>query len=211
MNLIFDWLFSQYSETPMHFLVLEVIGVIFGFLSVYFAKKENIWVYPTGIVSTVIFVYILWAYSLLGDMLINAYYTAMSIYGWYVWSHKRADNTFLPITKATQREWVWSSIIFFITLIFVAVVYTCFDKWSSTVAYVDTLTTAIFFVGMWFMARKKIENWIFWIVGDAISVPLYAYKGLMFTSLQYLAFTIIAYYAYIEWKERLHNTPLKIV
>lgn len=203
MNPIFDWFFAQYQGVPTHLVVLEIIGVVFGFLSVWFAKKENIWVYPTGIVSTVIFVYILWEFQLLGDMLINGYYTTMSIYGWWVWTRKTDDTQqHIPITWATKKQWQWSVLIFIATMAFVAVVYTYFEKWDSYAAYVDTVTTAIFFVGMWFMAKKKVENWIFWIVGDVISVPLYAYKGLMFTSFQYFLFTIIAYYGYLEWKQR---------
>ena len=98
-----------------------------------------------------------------------------------------------------------SILIFMTTLLFVFVVYKTFDKWNGWVAYADTLTTAIFFVGMWLMARRKIENWIFWIIGDVISVPLYLYKGLTFTSLQYLGFTVIAIFGYLAWKKHLNN------
>ncbi|MDO5607151.1 MAG: nicotinamide riboside transporter PnuC [Capnocytophaga sp.] len=209
MSLIFDWIFSQYAAMPTHLLVLEIIGVVFGFLSVWYAKEEKIWVFPTGIISTVIFVYILWIYGLLGDMLINAYYTTMSVYGWWMWSRKSSDNESLPITTASRKEWLWSALVFAVTVLFIAGVYSVYGKWNEPTAYVDTLTTAIFFVGMWFMAKKKLENWLFWIAGDIISVPLYAYKGLMFTSLQYLLFTVIAYYGYREWRRRLHNTSLK--
>ena len=99
MSLIFDWIFSQYADTPTYLLVLEMVAVFFGFLSVWYAKKENILVFPTGIISTGIFVYILWIFGLLGDMLINAYYFAMSIYGWYVWTRKVDATHFIPITR----------------------------------------------------------------------------------------------------------------
>ena len=95
--------------------------------------------------------------------------------------------------------------IFFATLLFVFVIYKTFDKWSDWVAYADTITTAIFFVGMWLMAKRKIENWIFWIIGDIISVPLYLYKGFTFTSFQYLGFTIIAIFGYLTWKKNLNK------
>ena len=152
--------FAQYRGVETHLVVLEIIGVLFGFLSVWYAKKGNIWVYPTGIISTVLFVYLLWHYVLWGDMLINAYYTAMSIYGWVLWAKNAQDNV---------------------------------------------ITTAIFLVGMWLMAKRKIENWLFWILGDLISVPLYFKKGMLFTSFQYLLFTIIAIMGYIEWKKHLRN------
>jgi nicotinamide mononucleotide transporter len=89
---------------------------------------------------------------------------------------------------------------------FIYLVYVYFDKWDSVTAYIDNLTTAIFFVGMWLMAKRKIENWIFWIVGDIISVPLYFYKGLTFTSLQYLIFTFIAIAGYYSWKKTLNKS-----
>lgn len=206
MSPIFDWFFTQYTEIPTHLIVLELIGVFFGFLSVWFSKQDNILVYPTGIISTSIFVYILAVYGLLGDMMINAYYFAMSIYGWYIWTRKIDDTHYIPITKTTKKENKISIFIFIATLIFVFVVYEFFEKWDSWTAYVDTFTTAIFFVGMWLMAKKKLENWIYWIIGDVISVPLYLYKGLVFTSFQYLLFTIVAIYGYRAWKKKL-NAP----
>jgi nicotinamide mononucleotide transporter len=143
---------------------------------------------------------------LLGDMMINGYYFVMSIYGWYIWTRKVDATHYTPITKTTKKENKTSILIFIATLIFVFAVYEFFDKWDSWTAYVDTFTTAIFFVGMWLMAKKKLENWIYWIIGDVISVPLYLYKGLVFTSFQYLLFTIIAIYGYRAWKKKL-NAP----
>ncbi|APG60982.1 nicotinamide riboside transporter PnuC [Christiangramia salexigens] len=205
MQPIFDFFFSQYSDYPLLFIILEIVAVIFGFLSVWYSKQNNILVYPTGIVSTLIFVYLLWQWQLLGDMMINAYYFSMSIYGWYIWTRKVDATHFTPITSTTKKEQITSVFIFIGTLIFVFGVYEYFDKWNNWTAYVDTVTTAIFFVGMWLMAKRKIENWIYWIIGDIISVPLYFYKGLTFTSLQYLVFTIIAIYGYRAWKKNLRN------
>lgn len=205
MQPIFDFLFEQYYGYPTLFIVLEIIAVIFGFLSVWYSKQENILVYPTGIVSTVIFVYLLWQWQLLGDMLINVYYSSMSIYGWYLWTRKVDAVHFIPITTTTKTENIRSVFIFLGTALFTYAVYEYFDKWDSWTAYVDTFTTAIFFVGMWLMAKKKLENWIYWIIGDIISVPLYFYKGLTFTSLQFLLFTIIAIYGYRTWKRSLSS------
>jgi nicotinamide mononucleotide transporter len=91
------------------------------------------------------------------------------------------------------------------TSIFEAIICVCFDKFTDLTAYVDAFTTAPFFVGMWLMAQRKIENWIIWIVADFISVPLYFYKGLTFSSLQFILFTIIAILGYIEWKRFLQK------
>jgi len=207
MSLIFDWIFGQYDGTPTYLVVLEMIAVVFGFLSVWYAKRENILVFPTGIISTAIFVYILWVFGLLGDMLINAYYFSMSIYGWYVWTRKVDATHFIPITRMSKKEKTASALLFLATVVFVIAVYVWFDKFDSWTAYVDTLTTAIFFVGMWLMAKKKLENWTFWIIGDVISIPLYLFKGLIFTSFQYFLFTIIAIFGYLAWKKNLNKSP----
>jgi len=205
MNHLFDLLFSQYSEYANIDITLEIIGVIFGFLSVWYSKQNKIWVYPTGMVSTSIFVYLLLKWGFLGDMMINGYYFIMSIYGWYIWTRKVDATHSTPITETTKKEKQQAVILFILTMFFVFIIYQSFDKWTSWVAYVDTITTGIFFVGMWLMARKKLENWIFWIFGDIISVPLYFYKGLTFTSIQYFVFTIIAIYGYLAWKKNLNK------
>ena len=202
---MFDYLFSQYSDYPTHEILLEITAVIFGLLSVWYAKKNNILVFPTGLVSTFIYVYLLWKWSLLGDMTINAYYVIMSIYGWYHWTRKKENVVEFPISKTTRSEKIWALFLFFFSMIFVVLVYNYFEKITSWTAYVDTLTTGIFFAGMWLMAKRKIENWILWIIGDIISIPLYFYKGYTFTSIQYIIFTIIAVYGYLEWKKILQQ------
>ena len=141
-------------------------------------------------------------------MIINGYYFVMSLYGWYIWTRKIDATHVTPISTVTYKEKEIGVLIFIITLLFIYIVYISFDKWSDWTAYVDTLTTAIFFVGMWLMAKRKIENWILWIIGDIISVTLYFYKGFTFSSLQYIIFTIIAFFGYIAWKKSINNTPL---
>lgn len=206
MSPVFDFLFGQYSAYTSIDIVLEITGVVFGLLSVWYAKKNSIWVYPTGMISTSIFVYLLFTWSLLGDMIINAYYFIMSSYGWYYWS-KREDQVIVhPITSTTQKEFKTALLLFGASLLFIFWVYQVFDKWKDWTAYLDTLTTAIFFVGMGLMARRKLEHWLFWIVGDIISIPLYFYKGLTLTSLQYVIFTFIAIYGYRSWKKILDKT-----
>lgn len=205
MSQVFDFLFEQYAKSETIDIVLEITAIIFGFLSVWYSKQNKIWVFPTGMISTSIFVYLLLKWGLLGDMMINAYYFIMSVYGWYIWTRKVDSTHVTPISVTTLKEKKISVFIFIATLIFVFVVYKTFDKWTDWVAYADTITTAIFFVGMWLMARRKIENWIFWIIGNIISVPLYFHKGFTFTSFQYFGFTIIAIFGYLAWKKNLNN------
>ena len=202
-----DQLFYQYSQYSNTDISLEIIAVFFGFLSVWFSKNNNILVFPTGLINTSIFVYLLFKWSLLGDMLINAYYFIMSIYGWYFWL-KGTNNTVSPISKVSNTDIRIVVLLFISSSAFVSLVYTFFDKWETIVSYIDILTTAIFFAAMWLMAKRKVESWIFWIVGNIISVPLYLHKGLAFTSIQYFIFTIIAIAGYIKWKE-LYNKQIQ--
>lgn len=196
-----DYFFSQYSEHPTLDIILEIVAVIFGLLSVWYAKKDNILVFPTGLVSTSIFVYLLWKWTLWGDMMINGYYFVMSIYGWYHWTRKKGDTEEFPISKISSSEKRIAIILFIFTVAFVVSVYHYFDKFTTWYAYVDTFITGIFFVGMWLMAKRKVENWIFWIIGDVISIPLYFAKGYTFTSFQYIVFTVVAIFGYLEWKK----------
>jgi nicotinamide mononucleotide transporter len=211
MSPIFESLFAQYFNYEPIDITLEITGVVFGLLSVWLAKKNHIGVFPTGMISTSIFVYLLLKWGLLGDMLINAYYFGMSVYGWMIWTRINDQEQATSISRINQQEWRYLLLLFVASLGFVYGVYQWFGLWNSSTAVIDTMTTAIFFSGMWLMARRKIENWIFWIVGDIISVPLYLIKGFSFTSLQYLIFTFIAIYGYLEWKKILDNYPAAVV
>ena len=202
---MFEFLFSQYKNYPTYEIALELTAILFGLLSVWFAKKNNILVFPTGIINTAIYVYLLWKWSLLGDMMINFYYVIMSIYGWYIWTRKKDKVDEFPISKITSSEIKKSIALFFASIMLVISVYIFFDKFTHWTSYIDTFVTGIFFVGMWLMAKRKIENWILWIIGDIISIPMYFAKGYTFTSIQYVFFTIIAVYGYLEWKKILQQ------
>jgi len=195
-----DLLFAQYKGYSFFFITLEITAVVFGIISVLFARKNNILVYPTGLISTLIFIYILYNFKLYGEFIINIYYSAMSIIGWYLWSRRNNGQEEFPISIMNSKEYKIATIIFTLTILFIALVYHFFDKFTDLTAYVDAFTTALFFVGMWLMAKRKIENWIVWIIADIISVPLYFFKGLTVSSLQFIVFTIIAVLGYIEWK-----------
>ena len=201
-----EYLFAQYKDYPNYLIVLELVAVLFGIISVLFARKNNILVYPTGLISTILYVYILFKFQLYGDLIINGYYSIMSVLGWYLWSKTKDGEDEFPISSINRNEFIISVLIFIITLTFVAFVYHFFDKFTHWTAYVDALTTGLFFVGMWLMAKRKIENWILWIIADIISVPLYFYKGLTFSSFQFIVFTIIAILGYKEWKRFLQKT-----
>ena len=205
MSELINQIFEQYSQYSNIDISLELIAVFFGLLSVWFSKNNNVLVYPTGIINTSIFVYLLVKWELLGDMIINIYYFLMSIYGWYYWTRKSNNLGYTPITRMHSADIKIILIIIISSVLFVSYLYSFFEKWSGFVSYVDITTTAIFFTGMWLMARRKIESWFFWILGDIISVPLYFVKGLAFSSFQYLIFTFIAIAGYYKWKSIYNN------
>ena len=206
MNHIFDFFIDPYRGMPTFQIVLEAIAFVFGILSVWYAKKANILVYPSGIICTVITVYLLYINQYFGDMMMNLYYTIMSIYGWWNWSRKRDNKYVVPISRTNTREKQIGVLFFILTVIVTYIVYKGFGYPMQVPNYIDIVTSGIFFTAMWYMANKKLENWTLWIIADIITIPLYAYRGLGMLSLQYLIFTILAIQGYIEWKKSLNNS-----
>ncbi len=203
-----DFFLSQYKNASTLQITLEFLAFVFGIISVFCAKKENIWVYPTGLISTIITVYLLFQARYFGDMTMNFYYSIMSIYGWYKWSTK-SQKVELSISKTNNQEKIIGLFMFFFTIVITYLVYKYFHYTLEIPNYIDIFTSGIFFTAMWYMALKKIENWTLWIIGDVIAVPLFAYRGLGMLSLQYIIFTILAVLAYIEWKKILNKNQLK--
>jgi len=184
---------------------MEIVAATLGVVSVWYAKKANILVYPTGIVSVLLYVFICFKAQLYADMGINAYYFIFSVYGWIMWSRKNEDKEELPVTYSSRRTWLISIGVFVVSIFIIWGLLRIFKAndmvyWSTFVPYTDTFTTAVAILGMWLMAVKKVENWLFWIAADVVSVPLYLYKGLVFTSLQYFIFLVIAVMGYFEWR-----------
>jgi len=199
-----DFFIAQYKNASNTQIFLEFVAFIFGIASVYCAKKEHILVYPLGLISTVITVYLLYQAQYFGDMTINIYYSIMSIFGWYKWS-KKIEETPIAISRTNIKErWIGFGLFIF-TVVITYFVYIFFNYTLKIPNYIDIFTSGIFFTAMWYMAIKKIENWTLWIIGDCIAVPLFAYRGLGMLSVQYLIFTILAVLAYIEWRKILNN------
>lgn len=202
--MILNTFFQLFYENVMETTWLELIAVIFGIMSVWFARQANLLVYPTGIVSTVIYVIICFNIQLYADMGINIFYTSMSIYGWYIWTRKDEQKRVRPIRWNTKKQQaIGIALIPVLYVLIFALIYV-FKKddsayMESYIPYVDSFTTSIFLIGMWYMARKKIENWIYWIIGNIISIPLYFVKGLAFTSFQFSVFLVLAIMGLLSW------------
>jgi nicotinamide mononucleotide transporter len=198
-----DFFLNAYKNASMTQIVLECIAFIFGIASVWYAKKENILVYPTGLVATIITTYLLFVAAYLGDMMINIYFSIMSVYGWYNWTKNNNKENGLQISRTSDKEKIIGVVLFLITVFVVFGIYKYFDYDIKTENYFDILAAGIFFTAMWYMANKKIENWTLWIIGNIIVIPLYAYRALGMLSLQYIVFTILAILAYIQWRKIL--------
>ena len=184
--------------------VLEFLAFWFGIISVVFAKKQNILVYPTGIICTIITMYLMYKVSLLGHILVNLLYTIISFFGWWNWSRRENNDLVVKVSKFTSNDLSKSLLIFFF-IVFVA--YFAHDFFTTNfegqIKELDILTSGIFVTAMWLMANKKLENWILWIIGNVITIPLYLSSDKIILSIQYIIFTILAVQAYIEWKKSL--------
>jgi nicotinamide mononucleotide transporter len=206
MSHIFEFFFETYQNRSTHLIFLEAVAFIFGIVSVIYAKRENILVYPTGLVATIITVYIFLQDGLMGDMMMNFYYSVMSFYGWWNWSRKRDDTYVVPISRTNKKEKAIGFAMFILTMIVTYSVYIAYGTEINSSNYIDIFTSGIFFTAMWFMANKKLENWMLWIIADIITVPLYAYRGWGMLSLQFLIFTVLAIQAYVAWKKNLNKS-----
>lgn len=192
---------SRFWEGLLATTWLEFTAVFFGIASVVFSRLENIWVYPTGIVNTTIYIYLSMIAGLYAEAGVNFYYTVMSVVGWVLWAQKREGEKLLRITRSNQREWLIALGFFVLCW---AVLFFILKKFTdSTVPAADGFASAAAYTGMWLMARKKLENWLWWIVTNIASIPLYFIKGFVFTSFQYLVFLVLAILGYIEWRKKV--------
>ena len=194
-----EFFLAPYQDKNSLDIIIEIIVFFFGIISVWYAKKENILVFPTGLIATILSTYLLYKVGYFADMTINAYFSIMSIYGWVNWSKTKNDVAVYQISRTNQKQKIIGVILFLVTIVVMYGVYQLFDQPNLKENYIDMFTSGLFFTGMWFMAIKKIENWTLWIIADLISIPLYGYRGLGILSLQFLIFTVLAVMAYIEW------------
>lgn len=204
MGEVYDFFLNSYSDYSRVDIILEFLAFWFGIISVVFAKKQNILVYPTGIICTIITMYLMYKVSLLGHILVNLLYTIISFFGWWNWSRRENNDLVVKVSKFTSNDLSKSLLIFFF-IVFVA--YFAHDFFATNfegqIKELDILTSGIFVTAMWLMANKKLENWILWIIGNVITIPLYLSSDKIILSIQYVIFTILAVQAYIEWKKSL--------
>jgi nicotinamide mononucleotide transporter len=191
---------------------LEAIAVVAGIASVWYSRKENILVYPVGLVNTIIYVYLSFKYHLIGEAAVNFYYTVMSIYGWVLWTRKdKKHQPILHITFSGKKEWL-QQLLFFTLLyitIFFALSYLKTAFYEGAIPWADAFASATAFTGMWLMAKKKVESWYWWIVTNLASIPLYFVKGLVFTSFYYIVLLVMAFFGLVAWQQKARQVQPK--
>ncbi|MBS1626630.1 MAG: nicotinamide mononucleotide transporter [Bacteroidetes bacterium] len=187
----------------------EFIAVFAGIGSVWLSKKENIWVYPIGLINTIIYIIISFKYHLLGEASVNFYYTIMSIYGWWLWARKDRINhtTILHITYSNKKEWIYQLLFFasFYITIYFALTAAKKSFAEGAIPWADAFASSTAYTGMWLMAKKKVESWYWWIATNIASVPLYFVKTLVFTSVQYVVILIIAIFGLLSWMKKANE------
>ena len=184
---------------------LEYIAVFAGIISVWFSKKENIWVYPSGLINTLFYIYLSFKGGLLGEASVNFYYTIMSIYGWIGWAKKDDNkNIVLQISASNKKEWKEQLIFFsvFYLVIYSSLSYLKTNFAPEAIPWADAFASASAFTAMWLMTKKKIESWYWWIITNVASIPLYFVKHYVFTSVYYFILLIMAVFGLIEWINR---------
>lgn len=202
INQFLEQLINGIKQTGL----LEFIGVFAGIGSVLYSRKENILVYPVGLVNTIIYIYLSVKGHLLGEASVNLYYTVMSIYGWILWSRKDQvkHGAILHITHGNAKEWM-VQILFFAAFYFAIFFSLTWAKQAfapEAIPWADAFASATAYTGMWLMARKKVESWVWWIATNMASIPLYFIKGYVFTSLQFIVLLILSVMGLISWQKK---------
>lgn len=189
---------------------IEAVAVIMGIVSVWYSRKENILVYPTGLINTTLYIYLSFKGHLLGEASVNLYYTIMSLYGWYLWTRKTEDKTHfvLQITRSNKKEWLQQLLFFGViyAIIYLLLTYAKTAFAPEAIPWADAFASATAYTGMWLMAKKKVESWIWWILTNIASIPLYFIKGYAFTSVQFIVLLILAIAGWISWNQKSKET-----
>jgi len=194
---------------------LELIAVIAGIASVWYSRKESILVYPIGLINTTIYIYLSFKGHLLGEASVNLYYTLMSLWGWYLWTRvdPNKHNIILQITKSNARDWI-HQILFFLAFYFslyFSLTYLKKEFAPEAIPWADALASAAAYTGMWLMAKKKVESWIWWIITNIASIPLYFIKGYTFTSVQFIILLVLAIAGLKSWNDKAKNNAINTV
>lgn len=185
--------------------IIEILGAIAGLVYLYFSVKQLIWLWPLGILTSLLYVYVFYDSRLFADMSLQVYYFFISLYGWYFWvSGGSKSETKEKKLKVSRLNFRMLSVLLFVTFILTIISgYILINFTGSTLPWWDAFTTSASIVAMWMLARKILENWLFWVVIDLISMGIYIYKGLFPTVILFFVYSTVAIVGYFEWRKDL--------
>ena len=185
---------------------IEIIASILGLISVFLVTKQNIWCWPTGIVMVLLYIVIFYQARLYSDMLLQVFFAIMQTYGWYFWLKRDVENGQVKVSNLKKGEWlIWILMVVLISMLLGIMM----NKYTNAdLPYIDAFTTALSIIAQWLMTKKKIENWILWIVADVIYIVMYFYKELYPTAILYLVFLVLAFIGYFDWKKEYRGLVL---
>ena len=199
---------QQFIEGMKQTTWLEYIAVFSGIIGVWFQRIENIWVFPIGLINTIVYTWISIKAHLFGEASVNFYYTVMSIYGWILWAKKDAQqHHIVHIEFSTVRRWLQQLLFFafFYVAIFFVLTYLKKSFAPGAIPWADAFASATAYTGMWLLAKKKVESWYWWIATNIASIPLYFVKHYVFTSVFYFILLVMAFWGLAEWMRRAND------
>ena len=184
---------------------LEIIAVLTGIISVWFAKKENILLYPIGTVSVLIWIYLCWIGEIYSQAVINLFFLIMNIYGWYNWSRK--NNSEINKVQIKFNSLKENLLIVTVAALLTLLIYSALSNveilnFNWKFVLMESFITSLNFIGMLLMAWKRVENWVLWIIGDIFCIPLFVFKEYYLSVAQFSIFIIIAFMGYFEWRKK---------
>lgn len=181
---------------------VEVLGVVFSLLYLFFSIRQKILLWLMGIISALLYMIVFFQAKFYADMALNGYYLFISVYGWMIWNRGRSQQDKMPVTRITRRL---AFILLAITAIASVTIGIVLDRFTdSPIPYWDAFTTALSFTATWMLARKILEHWILWIIVDTVSMGLYLYRGLYPTLVLFAIYSAMAVFGFIAWKRTLN-------
>jgi len=200
-----DWL-KLFNEQLVHTGLIEWLAVGFGISEVVLAKKNSIWLYPIGIISILLSMYLLLHVGLYAETLLNIYYLVMSVYGWMIWK-KRGSLPPLAISWSSSKELKIAIFISTGGFVFLYLILKHFT--DSDVPLWDAFVSSTAWAGMWLLAKRKIENWIFLNISNLFAIPLMVHKKLPMFGLLTTVLFIVAIFGFLDWKRTLDGKQIQ--
>lgn len=176
---------------------LEVTATVFGLLSVWYSVRENIWSWPTGLVNVALYIALFWSGKLYAETCLQVIYVVLQIYGWWQWARGGDRHAGVVITRTSLRLWL---VLLGIAVPLTLMIEQILVRWTdSTTYWWDSISTALSLIAQWMLSKKKLENWLIWIIVDCFSIPLFLTKGFYLTGGLYAIFLILCIIGLRAW------------